>query len=141
MPSPDMVLDRMAWELSLTDEQRTAIRALLVKERDEETALAEKRSHYRRQVRDTGESATFDEAAFRAVAGKLAQAETELLVSRARTRSRINALLTTEQRARAQRHRPPAAGHAPGWAPCPMPLPPWHGQGRHQPDDGDAGSR
>lgn len=149
MPPPlEALLGRMACRLSLSAEQQTKIRALLVKEKQNSSKLLSNLAESRKQLRVVEESATFDETAFRTIASKVAQSEVELTVSRARVRSRINALLTPEQRAEAEKFPPPLrGGHGPApccaeeWGPCPMPPPPCGGAWPRHPDAADEGGR
>ena len=95
--------ERLATVLDLSDDQRRRIDAL----RESERLATEP---YRRQLRDSREaihaltrSEPFDEGAVRRLARSKADAAVELQVAHARTRSQINALLTTEQRTLAER--------------------------------------
>ncbi|KAB0664108.1 Spy/CpxP family protein refolding chaperone [Oryzomonas japonica] len=139
-PSEEMVA-RMAQRLKLTSDQQAKVKAVFAAEREKTAPLMQKMAEYHKQLRDTSRAATFDEAAIRAIATKEAQAEVELLVSFERTRSRVNALLTPEQRALAEKCPPPPPhrGHGPeercgcGHGPGHMPPPCDDGPGK----DGD----
>lgn len=115
MPQGDHV-DHMAKMLGLSETQQKQIKDILKTERGKNAALREKMGEYRQQLHAAAQAATFDEAAVRAIAAKQAQAEIELTVSRARVQSRINAILTAEQRALEQKLRPPI-GPGPGHPP------------------------
>ncbi|WP_168205876.1 Spy/CpxP family protein refolding chaperone [Geobacter sp. FeAm09] len=129
-PSEEMVA-HMAQRLKLTAEQQTKIKALFAAEREKNAPLQQKMAEYHKQLRDAAHAATFDEAAVRAVATKKAQTEVELVVAFERTRSQVNALLTPEQRALADKCPPPPpqrgqgpegrchCGHGPGHMPPP----------------------
>lgn len=147
-PPLEALLGRMACRLSLSAEQQTKIRALLVKEKESSSKLLSNLAESRKQLRVVEESATFDETAFRTIASKVAQSEVELTVSRARVRSRITALLTPEQRAEAEKILPPLrGGHGPApccaeeCGPCHMPPPPCGGAWPRHPDAADEGGR
>jgi Spy/CpxP family protein refolding chaperone len=147
-PPPEALLCRMTCRLSLSAEQQTKIRALLVKEKENSSKLLSNLAESLNQLRVVEESATFDETAFRTIASKVAQSEVELTVSRARVRSRINALLTAEQRAEAGKFPPPfRGGHGPvpccgdECGPCHMPSPPCGGEWPRHPDAADEGGR
>jgi Spy/CpxP family protein refolding chaperone len=103
--------------LGLSDAQQTQIKAVFAAEREKSAPLMEKLAAYRQQLHDAAQAATFDEAAVRAIATNLAQAEIELTVARARAHNQINALLTTEQRALAEKLRPPMEERGPGHRP------------------------
>lgn len=103
---------RMAEELGLSAEQKTQIGKILDAERVAGKPLLKKLREAREGVREAGETAAFNEAAIRAAVAKENALRTELMVSHARTRSRINAILTAEQREAAEEllsapmHRP-----------------------------------
>lgn len=147
-PAPEAMLCRMTCQLSLSAEQQTKIRAILVKENESIGPLMKRLAEFRKQLRLAEESSTFDEAAFRSIATRNAQAEVELDVSRARMHSRINALLTPEQRAKGERRSPPfRGGHGPaphfadGQGPCHMPPPPCGEERGQRPDAGSEGKQ
>ena len=89
---------RMAKILKLTDWQKTQIKALLDAERESVAPLREKMHQSREQLKSLADAAAFDEAAVRARAVAQSQIEVELIVSHTRTLSKINALLTPDQR-------------------------------------------
>lgn len=109
-------LARMAEELGLSAEQKTRIGKILDDERVVGKPLLKKLREAREGVREAGEAAAFDEAAIRAAVAKENALRTELMVSHARTRSRINAILTAEQREAAEELLP-APMHRPGREP------------------------
>jgi Spy/CpxP family protein refolding chaperone len=141
-PSPEGQIDHMTRQLGLTGEQQTKIKALFAKDREKSDPLLQKQAEYRQQFQAAMKSATFNEAAIRAIAVRQAQTEVELTVSRARLRNQVNSLLTPEQRSLAETLPPPfQRGHGP----CPMygdergpghrPPPPC-GEQRHHHEDG-----
>ncbi len=145
-PPPEALLCRMTCRLSLSAEQQTKIRALMVKEKESSSKLLSNLAESRKQLRVVEDSEAFDETAFRNIASKVAQSGVELTVSRARVRSRINALLTPEQRAEAEKFPPPFRGdHGPApccadeRGPCHMPPPPCGGEWPRHPDAADEG--
>jgi len=97
---------RMAKVLKLTDVQQTQIKALLDAEREQVMPLIDKMQESRKLLMQAAEATNFDEAAVRAIAVDQAKIETELTVSRIRVHSRINALLTQDQRELAKNLRP-----------------------------------
>ena len=107
-------LSHLARELGLSDAQQTQIKAIFTAEREQSAPLMEKLAAYRKQLHDATRAATFDEAAIRTIAANQAQLDIELTVARARMHNQINAVLTTEQRALAEKLRPPVeegSGH------------------------------
>jgi len=143
-PSPEEVLGHLKRHLKLTSDQQTKITADTAAEWKKMTQLARQVGDYRAQLREAGNASVFDEAAVQAIAVKLAQAEAELIVAGERVRSKVNALLTPEQRAAAATFPPPFhRGQGPGERPgcgrrcgC-MPPPPPCGCGRGRGDEAD----
>jgi periplasmic protein CpxP/Spy len=107
---------RMAQDLGLSETQQKQVKEILKNEHENNAALLGKMGEYRQQLHAAAQAATFDEAAVRAIAAKQAQAEIELTVSRAREQSRIDAVLTAEQRRLRQKLRLPM-GPGPGHPP------------------------
>lgn len=149
-PPPDGMIDHMSRQLKLTNDQLAKIKTLLAADREKAMPLVKKMAECRKQLHEAGQAEKFNEAEVRAIAAKQAQAEAELIVSRERVRSRINALLTPEQRSLAERLPPPPPRHR-GQEPggrygCEQmsghmpPPPPWDGGGRPGPG-GEEGRR
>lgn len=116
-PEPKSIVGFMAELLNLTDSQKEQISGILESEREQMQPLREKIDEIRRQIMQAGEAATFDESAVRALGIQQAVLEIDLTVSRARTRSRINAVLTAGQqellkglRPEMERRPPPPPG-------------------------------
>jgi protein CpxP len=97
--------DRMAEALDLTPEQREQIKAIRAAEQDKVAPLKEKLQKGREQLRVAAEQQPFDEAAVRALAADQAEIRTEMIVSHARVKNQIHALLTPEQREKAEQMR------------------------------------
>ena len=89
---------RMAKVLKLTDTQQSQIKALVDAEREQLSPLMERMHDSREQLKQAADATVFDEAVVRALAVTQSQIEVELIVSHTRTRNRVNALLTAEQR-------------------------------------------
>ena len=99
-------LDMMAEVLDLTGEQRTQIKEIVAAERKATKPLVRQLREKRRELRTATESGAFDEAAVRSLAAGQAGTVTELIVAKARVKSKIFAVLTPEQRAKAEKIRP-----------------------------------
>lgn len=99
--------DLMAKKLGLNDSQKEKINALLKTEQEKSAPLRQQIEESRDQLRKTSLATPFNETAVQAVAAKIAKLKTEMMVSRARVKSEIYALLTTEQRAQAEKLRLP----------------------------------
>jgi Spy/CpxP family protein refolding chaperone len=97
---------RMAKVLKLTETQQSQIKAIFDTERDLVKPLFDKMHECRKQLMSLAESTVFDEAAVRIIAHDQAATETELIVSRTRVQSKINGLLTQEQRELLKNLRP-----------------------------------
>lgn len=102
---PRKHLERMARELKLSAAQKEQIGAIMKAEQEQAEPLRQKMAAGRTQIQAAVDMATYDESAVRAIAAEQAGIRTELLVSRTRAMSQVNALLTPEQRALAQQHR------------------------------------
>lgn len=103
---PGMRMERMADELGLSDSQKEQVRIILKAEHEKTWPLRQQLFENREQIRKISLSGKFDEAVVRAIAAKQADIQTEIIVSHARAESEIYALLTPEQRKRAEQFRP-----------------------------------
>ncbi|MDF1581214.1 MAG: Spy/CpxP family protein refolding chaperone [Desulfuromonadales bacterium] len=103
---PGQRFERLAEALDLTDAQRAEVEQIVAKERDANRDIRRQLAANRDKLRALTEGDIFDEEAIRAVAAEKAQQRIELMVSHARTRHALNALLTPEQRDLAKKLRP-----------------------------------
>ncbi len=99
-------LKKMAKELNLTATQQEQIKSIITADREKSAPSREKLHEAGKQLHEAASAEKFDEAAVRAIAVKKAELEIELTVSRAKIRNSINALLTPEQRLKAEKMRP-----------------------------------
>ena len=95
------MLRRMTRELNLTDAQQTQIKSILEAEKAKIQPLRQQ-LRQNEQTENAAISGTFDETKARAFAGKQAQILSDLTVERERMKSEIYAVLTPDQRAKAQ---------------------------------------
>jgi len=95
---PGKRIDRMAKKLNLTEAQQEQMQAILASERDTVKPLRHQLAVNRLNLRKAIEAEPFEEATVRALAESQNKARIELVVSRARAKSQIYALLTPEQR-------------------------------------------
>ena len=102
--------DRMTKKLDLTEAQQEQIRAILKTEREKAAPLRRKLAENRMNLRKIIEAEPFDEAAVRALAERRNETRVELVVSRARAKNRIHALLSPEQREAAKTLCPKGKG-------------------------------
>ena len=102
----DAFMQKMAKDLKLTDAQQEKVKAIITYDREKNSPLMEKMEEKREQFFEAATAEKFDEAAVRTLAAQKAELEVEMTVSRAKIRSSINAVLTPEQRAKAEKMRP-----------------------------------
>ena len=127
---------RMAEVLELTEKQQADIEQLFKAGRQQAEPLHEQLRMVRQELRQAQAPQSFDEKVLRGLAKKEADIRTELLINRARTQSRIHALLTPEQKKTAElmhklhrMHGPEGQGragrgrHAGDWQPQAEPGP------------------
>ncbi len=97
--------EMVAEVIGLSEEQQEQIQAIREEERSGNEALREKLREYREQMLELTDAGTFDEKAIRAIAEEKAKIQVELAVVKARTHSRIHAIMTPEQQELAQKLR------------------------------------
>jgi periplasmic protein CpxP/Spy len=95
------MLKRMTKQLNLTDAQQTQIKGIMAGEKPKIQPLMQQLSQ-NQQAQNANINGTFDENQARAFAGKQAQIMTDLIVEKQRMRSEVYAVLTPEQRQKAQ---------------------------------------
>ncbi len=115
-------LEYMTDALNLTETQQGQIKAILESEKPNFKALHEQQRNFRKQMDEVTKGGAFDEAKVRSLAQQQSQTFVEMAVSRARVKSKIWSVLTTEQRQKAeqmkQRHES-RMGNFKGEAPPP----------------------
>jgi Spy/CpxP family protein refolding chaperone len=107
---PGERIDRMAKKLNLTEAQKEQVKAILATEREKAEPLRQQLAENRKNLRKAIEAQPFDEATVRTLAANQNEAHVELVVSRARARSQIYALLSPEQRKTARKLGPMREG-------------------------------
>ncbi|HZB45052.1 MAG TPA: Spy/CpxP family protein refolding chaperone [Pyrinomonadaceae bacterium] len=95
------VMAHVARELKLTEAQQTEIRAVFAAERQNVLPLLQRLHEARQQYDSVNAPGGFDEAKARAYASRQAETITELLVAKERVKSKVYAVLTPEQREKA----------------------------------------
>ena len=95
------MLGRMSKELNLTADQQTQIKSIMQTERSKTQPLKQQ-MRQNEQAQNATINGNFDEAQARAFAQKQTQIMNDLIVEKQRTKSQIYALLTPEQRQKAQ---------------------------------------
>ena len=94
------MLRQMTRELNLSDAQQTQIKAILQTERSKTQPLRDQLRQNRMSRKNS--VGTFDENEARSFANKQAQLMSDLMVERERTKSQIFAVMTPDQRQKAQ---------------------------------------
>jgi Spy/CpxP family protein refolding chaperone len=95
-------LSKMTAILDLTEVQQAQIRDILENKQKQHQALSQQRCADREQRQEMKSAGTFDEAEFRAMAGKKAAQRIDMQVEKMKTKQQIFALLTTEQQEKAE---------------------------------------
>jgi periplasmic protein CpxP/Spy len=128
---PGDMMEHMSRVLNLTDAQKTQVKAIMDAERAATEPSRGKIEEIHKQIEATVMSGQFDEAQVRALAGQASQIMTDEMVEHVRAHAKIFALLTPEQRAKAQemhKQMGPGGPHGPGG-----PGGPGGGMGHHPP--------
>jgi len=97
-PPLGQIVTRHASDLGLSDAQKTAIAQIVDEERGTFTSFMEKQRTGGDDLRTLGTDGTFDEAKVRAIAEEHAKVMVEMTVARERSKAKIFAALTPEQR-------------------------------------------
>ncbi|GFO56651.1 hypothetical protein GMSM_36580 [Geomonas sp. Red276] len=112
---------RIARQLGLSEQQKSQAKAIMQASREENKPLFKAMIDERGKMRDLVLSGNADEAAIRAQAAKVAQAQSDLAVKKAQEVTKLRALLTPEQNTKlnailakmAQRHNKEFHEHGP----------------------------
>src|SRR6266540_6794412 len=123
--SPQEMVEHISRELNLTDAQKEQVKAIFESQR----AVAEERHAKLEELHKQIDAATangqFDEATVRPLASQQAQLMTEEMIDHLRLHSKLYALLTPEQRTKAdqmmKKHGEMRHGPGPGHGPPPPP--------------------
>jgi protein CpxP len=116
---PGDMVEHMSRELNLTDAQKEQVKTILESQRSTEEERHAKLDEIRKQIDAATANGQFDEAQVRTLANQQAQIMADEMVDHARMHSKIYALLTAEQRTKAdqlmknhgERRRGPGFGH------------------------------
>ncbi len=96
-------LEKMAVVLDLTDSQKTQIEKLMNEKWENRQAMRTQLQENRKELRESKQGTTFNEAEFRAKAQKQADLKTEMMVQHAKTKQQLFAVLTPEQQQKAEK--------------------------------------
>jgi protein CpxP len=121
------MLQKMTRELNLTEAQQAQIKTILQTQRAKIQPLRQQ-LHQNQQAQSAAMTGAFDETQARAFAGKQTQIMSDLIVQRQRTQSEIYAVLTPDQRSKAQQltqqHEQRRLQHMQKHSQQPMQVPP-----------------
>ncbi|MEP6820289.1 MAG: Spy/CpxP family protein refolding chaperone [bacterium] len=119
-PGHGEMLEHMARALDLTDAQKQQVKAIM--EATESTArdIHAKLEETHKQLAAATANGQFDEAQIRTLANQQGQLEADMTVEHFRAMSKVYAILTPEQRVKAEEmHKQMGPGHRPGQPPPP----------------------
>ena len=128
---PGDMMEHMSRALNLTEAQKTQVKAIMDAERAATEPSRAKMDEIHKQIEAVMANGQFDEAQIRALASQGAQAMADQMVEHIRAHSKMLALLTPEQRAKAlEMHKGmgPGGPHGPGGPRRHGPPPPPPGQ-------------
>ena len=114
-PGPEFV-EHMARALDLTDAQKTQVKTIFESARASSEPLHTKMEEVHKQLEAATANGQFDEAQVRALANQQGQIMADTIVEHERTKSKIYAILTPEQRTKADalhKHGFPHRRHGP----------------------------
>jgi Spy/CpxP family protein refolding chaperone len=109
-PGPEMI-EHMARALGLSEEQKTQIKALMENIGPAEEARHQKMEEIQKQLEAATANGQFDEAKVRDLANQQGQLHAEAIVEHERMKSKVFALLTAEQRVKAEEMHKRGGGH------------------------------
>lgn len=104
-PFAQKFLNRASVMLGLSDEQEAQIKAILEAEKPKVQPLIAELAANRKALQEATDNGTFDEAAVKAIADKQGNTLAALIVEKERVKTQIYAVLTPEQRAKAEQFR------------------------------------
>ncbi len=93
--------ERMFEKLNLSDEQKTQVRAILEDSKTRIKPLMESLKANHEQIEDLGTDGIFNEAQVQQIAAAQAETTKQLIIEKERTKARIFAILTPDQRTEA----------------------------------------
>jgi Spy/CpxP family protein refolding chaperone len=124
---PQDMIEHISRELNLTDAQKEQAKAIFEAQHAVEEERHAKLEELRKQIDAATANGQFDEATVRPLASQQAQLMTDEMVDHLRMHSKLYALLTAEQRTKAdqmmKRHGEMRHGPGPGHGPPPPPPP------------------
>ncbi|HQR35993.1 MAG TPA: Spy/CpxP family protein refolding chaperone [Blastocatellia bacterium] len=104
-PFAQKFLDRASVYLGLSDEQEAQIKTILENEKPKIQPLVAELAANRKALNEATDNGTFDEAQVKTIANKQGETLAALIVEKERVKTQIYAVLTPEQRAKAEQFR------------------------------------
>ncbi|MDQ3798011.1 MAG: Spy/CpxP family protein refolding chaperone [Acidobacteriota bacterium] len=98
---PPFVLEKIASELDLSDEQRAQVKQILEAEKAKIQTLTEAARGTHDQLKDLGTDGVFNEEQVNRLAAEQSETMRQLIIEKERVKAAIFAVLTPEQRAKA----------------------------------------
>jgi protein CpxP len=115
-PGHGDMLEHMSRELNLTDAQKQQVKAIFDATQSTAEGIHTKLEETHKQIEAATANGQFDEAQVRTLANQQAQLEADMLVEHLRAKSKVYAILTAEQRTKADEMMKEhgGRGHGPG---------------------------
>lgn len=98
----EKMFDRIAKDLSLSDEQKTQSRAILEESKSRIEPLMRKIGENRQQAKELGTDGVYDEQKVQEIAGAQADLMKQVFIEKEKDKAQLFALLTAEQREQAK---------------------------------------
>src|SRR5882672_6378134 len=109
------MLEHMARELNLTDAQKEQVKTIMESAETSAEGIHAKLEEVHKQIDAATANGQFDEAQVRTLANQKAQLEADMMVEHLRAKSKVFAILTPEQRTKAEEmHKRMGPGHREG---------------------------
>lgn len=96
------MLEHMSRELNLTDEQKTQVKAIMDATETSAQGTHAKLDEVHKQLEAATANGQFDEGQVRTLANQLGQLQADMMVEHLRAKSKVFAVLTPEQRTKAE---------------------------------------
>jgi Spy/CpxP family protein refolding chaperone len=96
------MLEHMARELNLTDAQKEQVKTIMESAESSSQGTHAKLEEVHKQIEAATANGQFDEAQVRTLASQQAQLEADMMVEHLRAKSKVFAILTAEQRTKAE---------------------------------------
>ena len=96
------MLEHMARELNLTDAQKAQVKTIMESAESSSQGTREKLEEVHKQIEAATANGQFDETQVRTLASQQAQLEADMMVEHLRAKSKVFAILTAEQRTKAE---------------------------------------